>query len=178
MLRRAENVRVAFQMRYFWRPTLVLAVGNRTYSIRMSKERFDELQNQQDQFPISYPIPSSHRTYWQFREKFYWEIEGLTQDEVHALLLERERKQERAIVRARVFSSRDEEVASTARIAIPDPVKSFVWQRDQGRCVKCGTNELLEFDHIIPLAMGGSNSSRNLQLLCQTCNRAKGGHLG
>ena len=57
---------------------------------------------------------------------------------------------------------------------IPDSVRLFVWQRDQGKCVKCGNAEKLEFDHIIPVTKGGSNTERNVQLLCEQCNRAKG----
>jgi 5-methylcytosine-specific restriction endonuclease McrA len=57
-------------------------------------------------------------------------------------------------------------------------VKVAVWQRDAGRCVECGSQEDLEFDHVIPLAMGGSNTERNLQLLCAACNRRKGATLG
>jgi hypothetical protein len=60
------------------------------------------------------------------------------------------------------------------REPIPQQVQMFVWQRDEGRCVKCGSQERLEYDHIIPLAKGGSNTERNIQLLCETCNRAKG----
>ena len=60
------------------------------------------------------------------------------------------------------------------RERIPDSVRLFVWQRDQGKCVKCGGAEKLEFDHIIPIAKGGSNTERNIQLLCEQCNRAKG----
>ena len=64
--------------------------------------------------------------------------------------------------------------SSTPRESISDEVKVFVWQRDCGGCAKCGSQERLEFDHIIPLAMGGSNTARNLQLLCESCNRLKG----
>lgn len=60
------------------------------------------------------------------------------------------------------------------RPPIPDDVKMFVWQRDGGSCVKCGSQENLEFDHVIPLSKGGSNTARNLQLLCERCNRSKG----
>jgi hypothetical protein len=63
------------------------------------------------------------------------------------------------------------------RRPIPDSVKMFVWQRDGGRCVRCGGNELLEFDHIIPHVRGGSDTARNLQLLCARCNRMKGSRL-
>ena len=60
------------------------------------------------------------------------------------------------------------------RETIPDDVKMYVWNRDGGKCVKCGSQEKLEFDHIIPLSKGGSNTARNVQLLCETCNRSKG----
>jgi len=63
------------------------------------------------------------------------------------------------------------------RESISDEVKIFVWQRDQGQCVKCCSKENLEYDHIIPHSMGGGNSERNIQLLCQGCNRNKGATL-
>ena len=50
----------------------------------------------------------------------------------------------------------------------------FVWQRDEGKCVRCGSNERLEYDHIIPVSKGGSSTKRNIQLLCELCNRSKG----
>jgi mannosyltransferase OCH1-like enzyme len=56
---------------------------------------------------------------------------------------------------------------------IPDDIKQFVWQRDKGKCVRCGKQENLEFDHIIPFSKGGSSTARNLQLLCTECNRDK-----
>lgn len=56
---------------------------------------------------------------------------------------------------------------------ISKSVQREVWRRDQGRCVECGSNELLEFDHIIPFSKGGSNTARNIQLLCENCNRKK-----
>jgi Holliday junction DNA helicase RuvB len=66
---------------------------------------------------------------------------------------------------------------SKDRQPIPEDVKLLVWQRDGGRCVKCGSQEKLEYDHIIPLAKGGSNTTRNIQLLCENCNRSKGANL-
>jgi 5-methylcytosine-specific restriction endonuclease McrA len=59
------------------------------------------------------------------------------------------------------------------REPIPKDVQAFVWNRDSGKCVACGSNENLEFDHIIAFSRGGANTARNLQLLCQVCNRAK-----
>jgi hypothetical protein len=56
---------------------------------------------------------------------------------------------------------------------VPPGVKLAVWRRDQGKCVTCGSKERLEYDHIIPISKGGSNTERNIQLLCEKCNRAK-----
>src|SRR2546426_8446834 len=64
-------------------------------------------------------------------------------------------------------------VASARRERIPESVRLFVWQRDEGKCVKCGSKERLEFDHIIPVALNGSNTERNIQLLGERCNREK-----
>jgi hypothetical protein len=61
------------------------------------------------------------------------------------------------------------------RQPIPKDVQREVWRRDQGRCVECGSQELLEFDHIIAVSKGGANTVRNLQLLCESCNRRKSG---
>ncbi len=62
---------------------------------------------------------------------------------------------------------------SGASRSIPQQIKIEVWQRDQGRCVQCGAQEYLEYDHVIPFSMGGATSAVNLQLLCRKCNLSK-----
>jgi hypothetical protein len=59
------------------------------------------------------------------------------------------------------------------REAIAERVRHEVWRRDDGRCVDCGSRERLEFDHIIPISKGGSNTARNIELRCEVCNRRK-----
>jgi hypothetical protein len=59
------------------------------------------------------------------------------------------------------------------RVPIPSHIMQAVWKRDMQCCVNCGSNQNLEYDHIIPVSKGGSNSINNIQLLCQKCNRTK-----
>jgi len=74
----------------------------------------------------------------------------------------------------RILSSELNPGSSSKRDAIPKQAQREVWRRDGGRCVECESQENLEFDHIIPVSKGGSNTARNIQLLCQECNRRKG----
>lgn len=67
---------------------------------------------------------------------------------------------------------------SARRQAIPREMRYDVFKRDNGRCVECGSTFGLQFDHIIPVAMGGATSVENLQLLCSDCNLRKGATLG
>jgi Holliday junction DNA helicase RuvB len=74
----------------------------------------------------------------------------------------------------KMLASADEKQAARgSRDAIPSAVRREVWRRDEGKCVKCGSRKNLEYDHIIPVAEGGSNTARNIELLCEPCNRAK-----
>lgn len=70
----------------------------------------------------------------------------------------------------------NEEIVKSRRIT--EEVMDSVWNRDGGKCVHCGSNEKLEFDHIIPFSKGGANTKRNIQLLCEPCNRSKSDSIG
>ena len=61
---------------------------------------------------------------------------------------------------------------------ISEEVRLKVWRRDGGKCVICGSQEKLEFDHTIPVSKGGSNTERNVRLLCERCNRERRDHIG
>ena len=84
----------------------------------------------------------------------------------------------RALLTSDLFAaSSDQNSATAERIPIPIEVQREVWRRDQGRCVQCGSQLRLEFDHVIPVSRGGSNTVRNIQLLCESCNRAKSNNI-
>lgn len=63
------------------------------------------------------------------------------------------------------------------REAIPKAVQREVWNRDGGLCVDCKSKERLCYDHVIPFSRGGSNTVRNLQILCESCNLSKGNRI-
>ena len=58
--------------------------------------------------------------------------------------------------------------------AIPAAVRRAVWRRDRGRCSyvdrtsgrRCGSQHLLQIDHVVPYAQGGAAEPNNLRLLC------------
>ncbi len=59
------------------------------------------------------------------------------------------------------------------RHSIPSELRKIVFKRDDGKCKRCGSDEDIHYDHIIPVSKGGSTSENNLELLCQTCNLSK-----
>ena len=67
---------------------------------------------------------------------------------------------------------------AAVRVHIPREIRYAVWQQYEGRCAECGSSFDLQYDHIIPVAMGGSSNVENLQLLCGPCNRRKAATLG
>lgn len=57
---------------------------------------------------------------------------------------------------------------------IPPRVKLRVYQAANGNCAKCGNEAWAgDYDHAIPLILGGENRERNVQLLCVPCHREK-----
>jgi hypothetical protein len=63
--------------------------------------------------------------------------------------------------------------------SIPARIRAAVWERDGGRCIECGSTGNLTFDHIIPVALGGSSSAiNNIQILCARCNSMKSTSIG
>lgn len=114
-------------------------------------------------------------------KKDYSELRsGLISKEHIALLIlelyDNERKQFERL--KNLYSASSDEKSGYKRPSIPEKTRIEVWRRDEGKCVQCGSREKLEYDHIIPISKGGSNTARNIQLLCETCNRSKGAKIG
>ena len=46
--------------------------------------------------------------------------------------------------------------------------------KNENTCVYCGCQDNLEWEHLIPRSIGGSNNIDNLVLSCKSCNLRKG----
>ena len=105
---------------------------------------------------------SRGRQWWWWRNAFYWESGDCGPEDVAALLMMLERADEQGI-----------ELELDARLAepIPEDVKRLVYERDMGRCRACESEELIQYDHVVPWSMGGGNDPQNIRLLCAGCNR-------
>jgi hypothetical protein len=118
--------------------------------------------------------------WWWFEDTFYWESAAYAQRDVLALIRERERKARQRLDRAHMLLNAEEDPGQqprTRRESIPREIRRAVFERDGGQCAQCGSRFDLQYDHVIPVALGGATSVENLQLMCGQRNRAKGADL-
>jgi 5-methylcytosine-specific restriction endonuclease McrA len=172
MLREAKNC--AFFRQGVIRRRYAFVVGSRDVGVlgpgpfaRAARAQLDE------------PVPlmeSGARRWWWYRDRFWWEDEGYGPADIVALVADRERRARRRLDRAHAALRRESD-SIPRREPLPRDIRLAVWRRDRGRCRECGNGFELQYDHVIPIALGGASSVDNLQLLCGDCNRAKGASL-
>jgi hypothetical protein len=148
-------------------------IGKRP-QFRLNKREFNSLAGRNAPVPIG---EDGGRMLWLVGEDFYWDSDGLDAEAIELLLWDRSRRLDAKLVRLQKIRTRADEVAMSRRERIPDDVRAFVWDRDEGQCVRCGADDNLQFDHVIPVAKGGSNAPENIQLLCLDCNQLKSDHI-
>ncbi|MGD0990042.1 MAG: HNH endonuclease signature motif containing protein, partial [Candidatus Sulfotelmatobacter sp.] len=132
-------------------------------------------QAAQDYFDLQSREPQPLLHWWVYRtmalevgQKISANARG--RDEHFLLIKQYVLRRERSVEKMRREVEAFENCASlegAVREPIPEHVRLFVWRRDEGQCVRCGSRERLEFDHIIPVVAGGGNTERNIQLLCE-----------
>jgi len=73
------------------------------------------------------------------------------------------------------FRSKKKEKSKEAKKSfIPEAVKFDVLNRQNRRCAMCGRFlRIYEFDHMVPVALGGTSDVNNIQALCPECHRLK-----
>jgi 5-methylcytosine-specific restriction endonuclease McrA len=148
-----------------------LQSGKRVLDVRWKRPAYEAVKAAQQDNPAAM-LRDGRRTLWYFHDCFYWEDEGLDADDVKALVYQRERRSQQKLQTARSLMRADQDGRPT-RIPIPSEIRRAVFERDGGRCVECNSNFDLQYDHVLPVALGGATTVENLQLLCADCNRRK-----
>jgi hypothetical protein len=139
-----------------------------------SERRFARLARSQGELPILVARKDGRRWWW-FRDRFWWDDQGLAAENVRTIVLEADldRKQRaEALARARAA------ILGEHLMAAPLPseaqvVRFAVWCRDKGRCVDCRTSERVAFDRILPFDEGGSETASNIELRCEPCKERR-----
>jgi 5-methylcytosine-specific restriction endonuclease McrA len=168
---RVEFVKLGWSLGGMFSGRYSLRSGKRIYNVRWKEATFQQLKSDQDGYPVAV-WRDGRRILWIMNSCFYWEDEGLGADDVNALIHQRERRSQQKLQTARSLLNADRAGRST-RVPIPSDLRRSVFERDGGRCVECGANFDLQYDHILPVARGGATTLENLQLLCADCNRRK-----
>ncbi len=128
------------------------------------------------QFKAGHRAPERVRVYEKIRQGI-WSYNGI----FHLVDSWREKSAERQVFKFKLVAVEgDEDLSRPVRInqdrrrLIPTTVKLEVWHRDGGKCVMCGATDELQFDHIVPVSLGGTSLvAENVQLLCARHNLEK-----
>jgi 5-methylcytosine-specific restriction endonuclease McrA len=164
--KKAEIVRLPWSIhgRY------ALQSGGRLFDERWRGRWFQLAAAEQLEDPV-HLLEEEGRSYWWFHDRIWWEDDDLSDLDVKALVLQRERTDQRRLRNAHSLMRAEE--SAQVRERVPLEIRRFVYERDGGRCLGCGSGFDLQYDHVLPVARGGATTVENLQLLCGDCNRRK-----
>ena len=157
-----------------------ISLGNSTYETNRnySEAEFRELRKDTANAIILGNIVGRGQLV-RFRSDWYWADSDLSEEEIDAVLKARNIRKKQSVERAKSLAAlQDVPSQSRSRAQIPQDLKLLVWTRDGGSCTRCGSRTELQYDHIIPVALGGATTEQNLQILCGACNRTKGASVG
>lgn len=177
-LRQDHNARFSQDRGFLFRRR-VWFVGTCCPPMQVQMPHWNHFVAAQHQRPVAV-AQSGARVWWWFENDFYWESGRYKERDVLALIRDRQRKAAQRLGRAHMLLNVDEGLEQRLagrRQSIPREVRRVVFERDGGLCTECGSNFDLQYDHIIPVALGGASTVENLQLLCGQCNQAKAADL-
>ena len=167
----AQIIRLPWTITGMFSGRYAVQSGKRIFPTRWKKIQIENLIAEQKGEPVSM-ISDRRRRLWYVHDKFYWDSDGLTADDVKALVLQRERRSRQKLNTAHSLM-RAEATGRPTRKPPTSDLRRMVFERDGGRCVECDSTFDLQYDHVLPVALGGATTVENLQLLCADCNREK-----
>lgn len=179
MLRPVENVQVFYKRDLLGLMTgrykILLQLGRKQHlsARRVPVAEFRAMEAKSVQAPVEY-MTVGDRTFWRHAGRWHSDNEGLAQEAVYALLVTRAMRQNDHVNRAMAVAAMSQVPVPAQRGSVPADVKQLVWKRDGGACRACGSGVELQYDHVIPVSLGGGSTEDNLQILCGPCNRRKG----
>jgi len=140
------------------KPAVVVPLAPSRYLMKLtvSQETHDKLQQARDL--LRHTIPNGDPA-------------AIIDRALTALIAQLEKTKRGATARPRT----DAATASPNR-HVPAAVKRTVWARDEGRCAfvgaegRCPETGWLEFHHLVPFAVGGETSTKNVELRCRSHN--------
>lgn len=113
---------------------------------------------------------------WEAAKKgdLFWSIgDVLSRSEIEEIERCTAHYRNRPIVQAHYAERRKKANAALASKSL----RQQVFDRHGEACLKCGDTSDLAIDHIVPVALGGTDELDNLQVLCRSCNSSKGSSL-
>ena len=175
MLREVKEAGFEVRGAWLWR-RFVFCAGALRAERGLTAAAFGRAESQQRDAAICV-LCDDRRRWWWCRDRFWREDDNLSAQDVFALVYERQVRQQRHLERAHAVLSRRALPAGSRREPVPRELRGAVFERDGGRCVECGARFDLQYDHVIPLALGGASRLENLQILCAGCNGRTGASL-
>ena len=133
---------------------------------------YKRYQTQLENEPVKLTVNGKYQ--WVFKGYVYQVNGDYSDEQIRLLILEDFDKERRYFEKLKAkFDGTKAAESVYERPRIPENVRVEVWRRDGGKCARCGSQEKLEYDHIVPISKGGSNTARNIELLCEKHNRSK-----
>ena len=175
MLREVKNVRFERRLTLFgWRYHVV--EGGAPIEVAWRRRAFEAIQREQDVRPVEL-FTRAGRTYWTFERRVFWEDGGAQR--------RRRARAGPAAAAARAEDARPRPCGARRR-GRRSSAGSRSRARSGSRCSSAtaaaassaARASSIQYDHVIPVALGGAATVENLQILCAPCNRAKGASLG
>ena len=179
MVRRLDNCEAYYERDGFGllsgKVKCYLQVGKRKYysDRRMTRDEMKAMADRSRLRPVKY-LTIGDRNYWRYDDRWFTDSDGHDSEEVRALVVAYDMRLEKKLSEAKTVAAARRLPDGSLRESIPESVRHSVWERDGGACRACGGKNDLQYDHVIPVSMGGANSVENMQILCGSCNRRKG----